>query len=410
MSTATTITPTTPATPPPFTADGGRSLIGLGLAARLPTAMTPLALLLAVSGATGSFTLAGSVVALASLAGAAGGPLAGMVADRTTQRLVVLTVTVAQSVGLLAMAVALRVDAPVGWLLLATAAVGFFNPVIGSMARSQWAARSRPRADRHNFLSRAMGWEAASDEISYVLGPIVASLVTGYVGSVACLLTVMVLALVTHTAFALLPQPQALPSLDATATAAPQESRLAALRRLGPVVGAVAAVGVVFGSTQTALAARFAATDQTEITGLVYACLGIGSALSGVAVARFPSQVPMTTRMTGFGAALAVSALLLQPAPSPWFQALACFVVGLSVAPVLASAYVLAELRSPAGASTAVMTVLATMTATGVGLGAAGSGPILEHLSVEGALALPVLAGLVVTACGLAARRGDSRV
>jgi len=243
-----------------------------------------------------------------------------------------------------------------------------------------------------------------------VVGPIGASVVTGWAGPTAALAVVTVLAIPTQVAFAGLPQPAAARSRAAPPHRCAMHRRLttgaaAALPALPalPALGAVGAVGVVFGSTQSALAARFAATSDTELTGLVYGCLGVGSALGGVAVTWLSPRIRLTTRLVGFGGSLAVTSLLLLPSSPPWLQARACLVIGANISPLLATAYVLAEHRAAPGTATTVMTLLAPATTAGVGIGAASAGKLLDAASPPAALTLPVLAGLIALTCGLGA-------
>ncbi|MGH3331151.1 MAG: hypothetical protein ACRDPJ_07560 [Nocardioidaceae bacterium] len=176
-------------------------------------------------------------------------------------------------------------------------------------------------------------------------------------------------------------------------------------RRLAasPSRARASAVGVVFGATQSAIAAQFENSGRTELTGLVYGCLGVGSALSGLAVTRLPARVPLPSRLVGFGATLGLTALLLQVAASPVAQAAACLVVGWSVSPALATAYVLTERAVPARAATLAMATLSTVTAAGVGVGTAIAGQLVDEGSVRAALVLPAVAGVLVMFCGLAA-------
>ena len=67
-----------------------RSFLALGIAARLPTAMLPLGILLYVADRTGSFASGGLAVAALSIGGGLGGPLVGAAADRFGQRPVLL--------------------------------------------------------------------------------------------------------------------------------------------------------------------------------------------------------------------------------------------------------------------------------------------------------------------------------
>jgi MFS family permease len=61
---------------------GGRVLLSVGIMARLGIGMTPLALLLLVRQATGSYAEAGLAGGIYALGGAALSPLAGRLADR----------------------------------------------------------------------------------------------------------------------------------------------------------------------------------------------------------------------------------------------------------------------------------------------------------------------------------------
>jgi hypothetical protein len=85
--------------------------------------------------------------------------------------------------------------------------------------------------------------------------------------------------------------------------------------------------------------------------------------------------------------------------PSP----LACLAVGLCVAPLLVSSYAAAERLASAG-NTLVLTLLATATLAGVGLGASAAGMLVEAASVTVALAIPVLVGVVCAALGVGVR------
>jgi hypothetical protein len=64
-------------------------------------------------------------------------------------------------------------------------------------------------------------------------------------------------------------------------------------------MAAMAAVGAIFGSIQTATTAYAASA-----AGFLYACLGMGSAVSGVAYAWLPGSFRLGTRYVVFSATL----------------------------------------------------------------------------------------------------------
>ena len=73
------------------------------LVARLPLAMTGLAIVLRVSRASGSYGEAGAITAVYVVAGAIGSPVWGRLADRSGRRLILVVTALASAVGLLAL-------------------------------------------------------------------------------------------------------------------------------------------------------------------------------------------------------------------------------------------------------------------------------------------------------------------
>src|SRR5437879_13535936 len=84
----------------------GVGFFPLGFAARLPYAMAPLATLVLIDDATGSFTFAGFAGAAQSVAMAVSGPVIGALADRFGQRAVGVTTALANIAALLGLLLA----------------------------------------------------------------------------------------------------------------------------------------------------------------------------------------------------------------------------------------------------------------------------------------------------------------
>lgn len=77
---------------------------------------------------------------------------------------------------------------------------------------------------------------------------------------------------------------------------------------LGVVTGAV---GLLFGSTQTSLAAFFTLRDEQAVTGLVYGTMAVGSATMGLLTNRLPARFSFSWRIVLFGLGSAVVSPLL---------------------------------------------------------------------------------------------------
>ena len=383
-----------------------RPYLVLDAAARLPTAMLPLGILLYVSDRTGSFATGGLAVAALSIGGGLGGSLVGLAADRFGQRPVMLLATLVQVTGLGAFLILGPGDVLAVTMGLSVL-IGLTNPQAGAMARSRWAALARPRSDRRSFTTTAMAWEGAVDESSFVVGPVLVSTVAGLTEPAVGLLLALVLAAVAQSGFAL--HPTSLPGRDAAAHHDHRDRGPLPLLHVGCLLVAMAAVGLVFGATQTGVAARLSLAGSDELTGPVYAAMGVGSAIAGLLTTRLPLALRLETRIVGSGALIALGGLAAAVAHRPVLLAAACLLLGVALAPALVSSYALAERAAPLGWGTTMMTMLGTANVAGVAAGAALAGVLVDRVSPGAALLVDVAAGVLVLAAGLVALLGARR-
>jgi len=375
----------------------GAAFLTLDAAARLPTAMLPLGTLLLVAERSGSYGTGGLAVAALSLGAAAGGPLVGALADRVGQRTVAVGATALQASALVTLLVAAL---PLPALLAVGAVVGLANPQMGAMARTRWSSMARGRADERGFVSSAMAVEGALDEVSFVLGPVLVGTLAALVSPATPLWLALGLAVVAHLGFGL--HASALPGRARTT-----ETHRSALpvARLAVLLVGLGAVGVVFGASQTGLAARLALTGDDALTGLVYGLGAVGSAVTALLTTRLPERVPHELRIAVSGGAMALAGLLLSVAASPVALAGAMLLMGTALAPTLISAYALAERIAPPDWATTTMTALSTANVVGVAAGAALAGGLVDGAGPTAALLVTSAAGLVVLGAGLVARR-----
>lgn len=377
-----------------------RQFVVLAVAARLPTAMLPLGILLYVADRTGSYATGGLAVAALSVGGGLGGSLVGLAADRFGQRGVGTLVTSVQVLALGAFLVLGPGDVlPVTMGLAAL--IGLTNPQAGAMARSRWAVVARSRRDRRQFTSTAMAWEGAVDESSFVLGPVLVSTVAGLTEPAVGLVLALVLAAVTQIGFAV--HPSALPGRGRSHHDEHRERAPLPLLQVGCLLVAMAGVGIVFGATQTGVAARMATAGTDELTGPVYAVMGVGSAIAGLLTTRLPQLFRLEARIACAGALIAVAGVAVSGAHQPLLLAAGCLLLGVALAPALVSSYALAERSAPRGWATTMMTLLGTANVVGVAAGAAVAGLLVDRVSPGAALLVDVAAGALVLVAGLVA-------
>lgn len=238
-----------------------------GLVARAPIAMVPIGLIAIGSGPLHSYAVGGAAAGAFSIANAVGATLIGRSADEQGHRPTLIrasVVMIAAAVAITAVALA----APQAILLiLASALFGAATPNMGSIIRARWTfvVRSAP------LRLRAMGLEAVNDEVNFLIGPPIASLliVQGLVWgpiAVAALLSLIGLSVV-------LSQRAWEPKLHA-----PDAAGMAgAIRENGLLIVSAAGVGSILGASQVLLLGYCTAIGAA--TGIALA-LGLNSGAS----------------------------------------------------------------------------------------------------------------------------------
>lgn len=376
----------------------------LAFIGRLPAGILPLALLVLANQRLGSFALAGLMSAALSLGGAAGAVPVGYLADRLGHRATGVFATGVQTAGLVGFVLTCRPDLPLPLPVVLAFVTGTANPQIGAMARARWSQAAALRADRAAFTNAAMAWEGAVDEVAFVLGPVLATTVAA-VSIEAPLWLVLALAWAGQVGFAL--HRTALPPAHQGRhrhVESPQHVRWAVLV---PLMVAVAGVGVLFGGSQTSIAAHFTLAGNSAVAGIVYGALAVGSSVTGLLSNRLPGRFALGARVTAFGAATAVVSPLLVAATDAVPMALACLLIGLAIGPVLIAAFALAERIAPPERLSTVMTVLSTAVVIGVAAGAAAAGPLIDAYRPSVAAWLATAGAVVVAVGGLVVARRE---
>jgi MFS family permease len=369
--------------------------------ARLPYATTPLATLILLEAATGSYAFAGLAGAGQCVAIAVGGPVVGALADRYGPRRVGLVTAVGNIAALAGLIAASRADRPA--MLAAAILAGLTQPQVGPLVRAHWSHLVRVR-DQRRLLPTALSYEAAADETSFVAGPAVVGLltpVTTPAGPIAPVLATIVLLAGATVPFALLSagariRPQ--PSQSAPAAPLPRAA-------LAAMVVAMAAVGAVFGAVQTGVAVYADTAGRPGAAGLVYAEFGVGSALAGAACAWLPGRFTLRGRYLTFAATLLAGTAILPAGGAGLSLHAAVAVASVTVAPYMISLYALTERLAPPHRVAAAMTVLCAGGPLGTAAGRAAAGHLADAHGTAGAfLVAPVsAAGALLLAVALVA-------
>src|SRR5436853_7251051 len=168
-----------------------RGFLIAGFIGRYPISMRALAVLLVVLAAHDSYALAGAVGSTVTLTNAATAPMLGRLADRRRQGGVILGTLVVHAAGIAGLLLLVQLDGPVWTLFVAAAVFGASALPLGSLVRARWAAllAGAPR------VQTAFALEAFNDDIIYLSGPIIVTVMTAAVSAKAAIVLVLVLVL-----------------------------------------------------------------------------------------------------------------------------------------------------------------------------------------------------------------------
>lgn len=353
----------------------------LGLLARLPYAMTPLGTLLVLQ-SKASYTFAGLGAGAQSVAIAAGGLAAGGLAVRFGARRLGMVLAVLNALAVCALVVA--ADRPS--LFAAAVLMGLTQPHVGLLARVHWSTT----LGRTPLLRTGFAYESAVDEVSFVLGPAVVGVLavwpSGPLAGMVFLLLGAALPLASRYAH------QARP----TAVRGRVPVRPMAFLALG-----MGAIGAVFGSVQTAVTAQVGGGES----GLLYACLGVGSAVAGVAYAWLPAGFAPRARYLTFSTTLVAGMLVLNLGRQADLLAPTMLTAGVVLAPYMITLYTLTDAVAPPPSLPLAMGILGAGGPIGTAIGQAVTGHLVDSAGLTTAWLAPIgcaAAGLLFAVVGQA--------
>ncbi|MEV5381967.1 MFS transporter [Streptomyces sp. NPDC052721] len=386
-----------------FRLPGTRAFTTGNLLARLPMGMFSVSAVVMIAGSRGSYALAGAVTATGLAATALAGPWLARLVDRHGQARVALPATVVSVLSSLALLLCVRYDAP-DWTLFAAYAGTAATPNIGGLSRARWAYLLR---DEPGALHTANAFEQAADELCFMLGPVLASFLTGTFFPEAGTLTGAVLLLAGMLLF--------LAQRATEPPPAPRTQGPSPLRSPGvpALLACFAATGAVFGSMEVVTIAYADTQGHRTAAGAVLALQAAGSCAAGLV---YGARKPARARLTWCLAAMAgLMTLPWLAATTRSLPALAgtLLVAGMATAPTMVTAMTLVQRRTPADRLNEGMSLMVTGLLTGIACGSATGGWAAEHLSPTTAYATPVAAAAlalgVATLTGTAGARGTAR-
>ncbi|MFD3475706.1 MFS transporter [Streptomyces sp. NPDC058695] len=314
---------------------------------RLPVAVIQFGSVLLITRTSGSLATGGTVACALALGQVAMGPVVGRLADRRGQRSVVLCCSLLNAVAIACYTLGALAGPSTPLLVALGVLAGATVPGIGPLARARGVALVRRGGADERVVNTVLSLESTMDELSFVLGPALIG-VASFVGHPAYAFgAAALLVAACGTAFALHPtatavRPAGAPTPKEPRARRPRMPHEVRLVRLGLVL-----LGILLGGCGAGITALTQKLGQEDQAGLVYAAMGVMSAVVGLSMAAVPERFGLALRWRVATAAAALLSLLLIGTQSMPGLYVAVTVFGAVFAPNLITGFGLTERAVP---------------------------------------------------------------
>ncbi len=380
-----------------------KAIVLFTVISRLPVAMMSFAMLMFLKQALGSFAQAGTVVGAYFIAMAITAPVQGRLIDRVGPRWPLRITGVVQPLALaLLMISALNRPDFSDALLLAILGGAFVTPIT-TLSRTLWRHRFDDGPDRR----MAFAVDAVSIELNFTLGPALIALLLA-VGSptwafgaaVACSALAVVAFLNSPGLKYWKHEPHAERHLLGPLTILP----------LWLVFICNFGLTFSFGVLEVSYAAAATQAGWPAMGGALLAINSVGSAIGGAVYGALHLRMSLERQ---YGAAMALLALMVGAhmlAPSVWWMMPLSFVAGLLIAPALTAQTLMISRLAPQQYATEAFTWSSTFIVSGIGIGTAVAGWLIEKHGLAAAFGAGTLglALAVLLSAGMRAGRSTA--
>ena len=383
-----------------------------GIIGRMPMSMFGLGTVLLISAGTGRYAVAGSVSAVGSLGLAVSAPQMARLADSRGQRTVLIPLASLFALGVLGLVTSVLLKAPTWTLFVFGLIAGASMPSLGPMARARWSVLLAGTTRLH----AAFSLESVADELCFVIGPALVTVLATEVRPAAGIAVAAVLCLSGTLWFAAQrgtePPPHTVPPQPLTPHS-PERSALTRPAR-GPLLAAPGLVVLL--PVYMFLGAMFVSIDLSTVlfasdfglkpfAGLVLACYAAGSATGGLWYGTRTWHVSAAWRFTLTLVVTVAGVCSFWAMPSLAVLAPVIFFCGLTIAPTLIAGYSLLESQALPGRTTEAMSWLSTGISVGVAGGSTAAGFVLDAFGARWGYALAAAFGVVAALAALAGLR-----
>ena len=341
-----------------------------GSIARLPISMTLLSITFVIVHVKHSYTLAGTVSTGAALISTIFSPTWSRYADRLGQRKVLrFTIPFYITFDLIFL-FAISHHAPTYVWMGSIFIAEIFLPNVGGLTRRRWLW---VLGDDRVQINTAYSYEALMDEIIFIIGPLIASSAATFISPAAGMIMGFSFMAIGTTLFISQRSTEPAPYKK-------DETKEHGFVLAMPVVQAVffpfIFIGAFFSSTSLTVVGYSQQHHDASFTGLVLAIWAAGSGVAAIFNGTIKWKLKDASRFRINLVAILVLSLPFFFVHSMWMLAVALFLSGMGVAPLIVAGYNVAEKSVPAEKVTETL----AWVIAGLSLGGSLPGTITGHI------------------------------
>jgi len=360
-----------------------------GFIGRMPIAMDSLAIIFIVVAATDSYALAGALTAVGSIVVGAAEVFWSRKADQRGQAKILRLAVPIRIVSFLIFVLLVSKSAPI-WTWFVSLIIAESTAInAGGMVRRRWLhiLKNDPDDSDGHLVNTAYSWEAMVDEFVFILGPVVATTCAVKIAPSAGILAGLIFLVIG------LPSLAAMKSTEPPAEPADLKEPHPVIlknRIVQSIVFPCALLGGFFGAIGITVVGFAEERNHPESTGWLLAIWAVGSAVAALINGVIKFESAHATRFLIYLVGLTLATLPLLFVSSIPVLALALFVNGLFIAPLIVNAYGTVENAVPAGQITEALTWVIAGMPLGGALASALAGVVIDHSGAQAAFWVPL--------------------
>ncbi|MEU0571764.1 MFS transporter [Nonomuraea sp. NPDC005983] len=359
-----------------FNGPGVKGFVLAGFVGRMPMSMLGIGIVLLVSALTESYATAGAVAATTNISFAIAAPLTGRLVDRFGQSRVITPFSLVNALALASLMLCAAFGLPEWTLYASGLLVGATSLSLGSMVRARWSHLHGGSAKLHT----AFAFESVADEVIFVAGPALVTVLATYVNPYAGLSVALVC--LVGGSLALAAQRRTQPPVREIRSGGGSPILIPGIALLSCVY---LALGSVFGSADLITVAFAEEHGVKGASGFLLASIAGGSMVSGLWFGSRQWQIPLRRRLVRALGVLVVGLLPIIFIGDARVMAVGLFVAGLAISPTLITGFSLAERLLPPSLFTEGMAWISTSIGLGVAIGAWAGGRLTEAVGASNA-------------------------